>query len=160
TDDVCALAFSPDGKQIASGSADGTLRLWDVATGKELRQFGAPALPVVAVRFSPDAKSLFCARPLPPRQGNREDVPLAVEGWDLAGGNRLRLFTGPSEPSWRWLSEAASLALSRDGKILVAASATGNVKGWQLPSGAELFEHRESQACLTLSPNGDVFALG
>ena len=57
SDDVYSLAFSPDGKIIASGSYDNTIRLWDVASGKclrELRDYWG----IRSVAFSPDGKIL------------------------------------------------------------------------------------------------------
>ena len=50
--------FSPDGKQIASGSWDGTVRLWEVETGKEVRRFEAQAGNMHGVAFTPDGKRL------------------------------------------------------------------------------------------------------
>jgi WD40 repeat protein len=54
---VMAVAFSRDGKQVASGANDGTVRLWEAATGKEAAVLKHPAF-VQAVAFSPDGKSL------------------------------------------------------------------------------------------------------
>src|SRR5262249_33817619 len=48
---VYAVAFSPDGKTLAAASSDKVLRLWEVATGKELRQLGAMSRPVFALAF-------------------------------------------------------------------------------------------------------------
>src|SRR5262249_60191754 len=55
---VNSLAFSPDGKVLASGGWDDTVRLWDVATGKELRKIDAHKAMVGRVVFSADGKVL------------------------------------------------------------------------------------------------------
>ena len=58
TDAVRAVAFSPDGKWLATGGADHTVRLWDVATGAEVRRFAGHESIVDAVAFSPDGTVL------------------------------------------------------------------------------------------------------
>src|ERR1051326_3653285 len=55
---VNAVAFSPDRKTLASGSDDGTILLWDLETGSQLRAFAGHAAPVMSVLFSPKGKSI------------------------------------------------------------------------------------------------------
>jgi WD40 repeat protein len=55
------LVFSPDGRTLASGGGDRTVRLWDVATGKERRHFAGHQGVVRAVAFSPDGTRLASA---------------------------------------------------------------------------------------------------
>jgi WD40 repeat protein len=59
TDEVWAVAVSPDGKTIASGSQDKTVRIWDVGTGKEIAQLPKFGDRVTSVAFSPDNKTLL-----------------------------------------------------------------------------------------------------
>jgi WD40 repeat protein len=58
TGDVSRLAFSPDGKALAAGNEDGTVRVWDVGTGKETAVFRGPLFGVHALAFSPDGALL------------------------------------------------------------------------------------------------------
>jgi hypothetical protein len=55
---VRAVAFTPDGKALASAGANGTIRLWDVTTGKELREVATQAEGITGVTFSPDGRTL------------------------------------------------------------------------------------------------------
>jgi WD40 repeat protein len=56
---VLSVAFAPDGQRIVSGGADGTVRLWDVATGQEIQGFAGHGRPVIAVAVSPDGKQVL-----------------------------------------------------------------------------------------------------
>ena len=58
---VWSIAFSPDGKTIASGSYDSAIRLWDVDTGKEKRMLRGHRGYIISIAFSPDGKTLASA---------------------------------------------------------------------------------------------------
>jgi WD40 repeat protein len=69
---VCAVAFSSDGNTLATGSADETVKLWDVATGKERVTLRGHRSGISAVAFSPDDRTLASA-----------GIDDAVRLWDL-----------------------------------------------------------------------------
>ncbi|MCI0455873.1 MAG: sigma-70 family RNA polymerase sigma factor [Gemmataceae bacterium] len=106
---ILCLAYSPDGKAIASGGDDHTFRVWDVATGRELSRFqGEPAKrshgfsAFAQVLFTPDSKALVT-------RGEDNLVRL----WDIATGREVRRFTEYQDLVW-------TIALARDGKTLAA----------------------------------------
>ncbi len=61
TDEATGVAFSPDGKYLVTCSHDGTVRLWDVASGKEVRRFTGHTGPTFGAAFSPDGKYILTA---------------------------------------------------------------------------------------------------
>ncbi len=118
-DGVFAVAFSPDGKFIASGSSDRTIKLWGLADGQVARSFVNPNLKpdagvpvahpgwVYGLRFTADGKYLISAGPAPQNHG-------FVAVWQVADGKMLY---GEDLP----LGPFHSLALSPDGKLLAVA---------------------------------------
>lgn len=53
------VAFSPNGRQVGSASSDGTIRIWDMATGSELMTLQGHDSEVISVAFSPDGKRII-----------------------------------------------------------------------------------------------------
>jgi WD40 repeat protein len=117
-DEVTAVAFSPDGRTVATGCKDKVARLWDAATGAPLGQAMAHRLPVDALAFSPDSKTLLvgCSDPL----GTAGDVCL----WDATSGQ-------PMAPPRSFSSLISSIAFRGDGQAVAAATLDGTVSIWR-----------------------------
>ena len=123
SDRVTSIAFSPDGKTFVSGSADNTLKLWDVSTGKEIRTFRGHSGDVTSVAFSPDGKIIISG------SGGLFDNTLKL--WDVSTGKEIRTFKGNSDRVW-------SVAFSPDGKMIVSGSHDGTTRLWDIATGKEI----------------------
>jgi WD40 repeat protein/tRNA A-37 threonylcarbamoyl transferase component Bud32 len=118
-DAVLCVAFSPDGRRLLAGCADGGVHLWDVATGEELGRLEGHTAKVGAVLFTPNGHS-----------GLSAGKDNAVRLWDLEQGKEIRAWPGRTN---------RALAVSADGKLALTGSVSdGMVRLWELPSGREL----------------------
>lgn len=112
---VWQAIFSPDGHRILSASSDRTLRLWDAATGDEVRRFRASDS-VTSVACSADGKHALSGS-----YGKAKTIWL----WNLESGEEIHAFTGPTG--------VQSVALSRDGRFALSGSHDATVRLWELP---------------------------
>ena len=106
------LAFSPDGRLLASAATDNTVRLWETATGAPVHTLMGHENQVHAVAFSPDGTLLASA-----------GTDNAVRLWETATGTPIRALTHGS-----WVS---SLAFSPDGTLLASGGGDKKVKLWR-----------------------------
>lgn len=150
-----ALAYSPNGRFVASGSDDNTVKLWDVETGREMRTFAGHTKPVKAVAFSRDGRFLA---------SGSEDATLML--WDLTAGKVVRTFTGHSDA-------ITAVAFSPDGRFLLSgadalgalsnAGAVGQVKLWAISTGRAVRTfngHSGGVRTVAFSPDGRLALSG
>jgi RNA polymerase sigma factor (sigma-70 family) len=141
---VDSVAFSPDGRRLATGDKVGTIRVYDVAAGKELYRCGLHGGDwVLALAFSPDGKTLAAG-------GTNEK---AVRFFDPATGEEQRPYAGHQD-------EVTGAALLPDGKTIVSAGRDGLVCVWD-PAGGRVvrqWTHPGGALALALAPDGKSLA--
>jgi len=138
-----AMAVSRDGRQLAWGGADGTMRLCDAATGKEERRFEGHTGHVWSVAFSPHGKTLASG-----------GMDRTIRLWDTATGKELRKLEGHAN----WV---LALAFAPSGRLLASGSLDKTVRLWDVTSGKELRKldgHLQEVSVVTFSPDGRTLA--
>ena len=114
---IQASAVSPDGRCALSGSFDNTLKLWDVASGREIRTFTGHPSTVTSVAFSPDGRSILSG-----------SFDKTVRLWDVSTGNEIRTFRGHSE----WVN---SVSFSPNSKFALSGSTDKSIRLWNVSTG-------------------------
>ena len=145
-----SVAFSPDGKTLASGAFGGRIDLWNVQTGREIIQWKTGQGENI-VAFSPDGKFMATG-------GMTSDTSSSIILWDTqthqAVGQPFMLAT----PSFN------TLAFSPDGKILASGDGDGNIILWDIATRQSMGQllHGDGKAifCVAFSPDGKILASG
>jgi len=117
---VSSCAFSPDGRNILSASADKTLKMWDVRTGKEIFTLKGHAGGVTSCAFSRNGKIIVSAS---------HDKTLKI--WDAESGKEINILKGHT-------NSVNACVFSRNGKIIVSASDDHTLKIWDVKTGKEI----------------------
>jgi len=117
---VNCTVFGPDGRWLASGGADNSIKIWDVNSGRELRALNGHTGWVKALAVSRDGRRLASA-------GNDRTVRI----WDVVTGELLRNFSGHA-------AAVESLAFSYDGRLLASGGADNLIKLWDVAGGGEV----------------------
>src|SRR5262249_54511299 len=153
------MAFTSDGQILLTADYNPpVIHLWQVATGKELRQMRGHRGPVGGLALSPDGKTVASLS-----RDNRDDPTIRL--WDFATGKELRRieFAPFSVTSIAFLPDSKSLVSVGHREAPNVANGPGEVRLWDMASGKEIrrFEgHREPVYAVALSPDGRTLATG
>jgi WD40 repeat protein len=155
---VESVVFSPDGKTLASGSADKTVIFWDPNSGSQLRTLQGNSGFVNSVAYSPDGRTLAA--------GNEEKT---ISLWNVSSGQLLRTLQGQTDRDGEVEKGASfgsvgSVAFSPDGRTLASGSDDSAVGMWNVASGHLLHTWRDEDSLtvssVAISPDGRTVAAG
>ena len=187
TDEVLAVAFSPDGRTLASGSRDRTIRLWNTNTGEHKLTLEGHTSGVTCLSFSPDGRTLASGswddtvrlwdaetgqhlQTLEEHTDGVRSVVFSPDGRTLASGgydNILRLWdveTGQHKPAFEGHTDyIRSVVFSPDGSMLASGSYDRTLRLWDAETGQHkltLEGHTDGVLTVAFSPDGSTLASG
>ena len=130
SDRINSVAFSVDGRFVLTGSGDKSARLWETATGKELRRFKGHSDSITSVAFSADRRLVLT--------GSSDDT---ARVWETATGKELRRFLG-------------FVAFSADRRFVLTKSLDDTTRLWETATGKEVRRFEGHSECAALSADG------
>ncbi len=143
TGEAYEVAFTPDGKRVISAGESGTIRLWDAATGQELRTLKGHEGRVSGLAVSPDGSRIASA-----------GFDRSVRVWDAESGEIIRTMNGHAGP-------IGGLAFSPSGDRIASASNDKTIKLWNTNTGEEIITitgHSAGVLGVAFSPDGERLA--
>jgi WD40 repeat protein/serine/threonine protein kinase/tetratricopeptide (TPR) repeat protein len=143
--EVTSAVFSPDGKTVMTGSADGAARFWDAATGRPLGPTLTHPQAVSAVAYGPDGQTVLTGC------GDR-----TARLWDPRTGR-------PIGPTLTHQGRVSAVAFSPDGKTVMTGSADGAARLWDAATGRPLgptLTHPEAVSAVAYGPDGKTVLTG
>jgi WD40 repeat protein/serine/threonine protein kinase len=182
-----SVAFSPDGKRIASGSSNGTIKVWDANKGSETLTLKGHGSEVMSVAFSADGKRILSGYfdgtmkvwdvdnstetlTLKSDVGRVNSAAFSPDGKRILGGSPEGLVKvwdtdkdGKTRSLWELTSRVNSVAFDRDGKRVVGGCRDGTVKVWDAVTGRVLRSlkgHRGEVNSVAFSPDGKQIVSG
>jgi WD40 repeat protein/energy-coupling factor transporter ATP-binding protein EcfA2 len=144
-DSISSVSFSSDGKTLASGSWDNTVKLWNIEAGQEIRTLTGHNNRVNSVSFSSDGKTLA--------SGSWDKT---IKLWNTETGQEISSLTGHN-------SYVNSVSFSSDGKTLASGSLDNTIKLWNVETGQEicsLMGHNFGVNSVNFSSDGKTLASG
>ena len=187
TDNVWSVAFSPNGKILASASWDKTVRLWNVNTGRLLHTLTGHTNEVLRVAFSPDGQTLVSSdwdgtiliwnpntrklkRTLKGHAGGVSSVAFSPDGQTLASGSADQTILLWDTKTWKPKSTlrghthiVETVTFSPDGDMLASSSRDHTIRLWNPKNGKHirtLIGHTDEVLRMAFSPDGTILVSG
>jgi len=139
SDSVKALAVTPNGKQVISGSFDKTIKVWSLKTGAEIHTLRGHSDSVTAIAVTPDGKQVI--------SGSSDKT---IKVWSLKTGAEIHTLRGHSD-------SVTAVAVTPDGKQVISGSSDKTIKVWSLATGSEIYTvgiYSKFVSALAITPNG------
>lgn len=136
---ITAVALSPDGRFVLTGSIHGSAMLWDAATGQQVRTFASHSEVIASVAFSPDGRFVLTG-----------SWDKKARLWDVASGEQIRTFEGHS-------ASVTSVSFSPNGSTVITGSWDKTARLWDAATGKQirvLSGHTEKINAVAFSPDG------
>jgi Caspase domain/WD domain, G-beta repeat len=147
---VSSVAFSPDGKILASGSWGGSVKIWNLLNGELIYNLAASSWSVLTIAISPDSKTLACGNGYGPKIESE-----TLKLWNLKTGKLIRSISASAK--------IRSVVFNRDGNILISGGEDSFIKLWDINNGQllkTLSGHSGIVTSLAISSDGNYLVSG